>query len=117
MPRLTYDAVAIQSVIGPNEAVPLRTLALRAFCPDEDNPTQVHILRAKRAAQILKERGTVTIHEGYGEGFVVRAVQVEGNAAVQLQALMARCIFTTGPAEIPDELDPANEVSGGVTVK
>jgi hypothetical protein len=98
--RLTFDAVAIQAAIAPNESLPLHTVALRAFCSDKDVPDKIAVLRARRACQVLKERGLVEIREGYnGAGWIVRSLAPEGQAAVQLQAIMARTIISVGPTE------------------
>jgi hypothetical protein len=104
MPRLTFDAISIQAVIGPNEHLPMHTIAMRAFCPEAEKADRVSLLRARRGCQILAERGIVTIAEGIGDGCVVSSAFVDGYAAPQLQAVMARAIITTGT--------PTEEFSG-----
>lgn len=92
MARMTRDALLVQSVLAPCEALPLHTVALRAFCTDGDGkPSPVALLRARRACQVLKEREVVDVIEGMG-GLIVRSKDTTGNAASQLQAVMARVI-------------------------
>lgn len=110
MPRLTFDATAIQSILPPGEELTIAELARRAFSPEASAATNLALMRAKRGVQVLDERGLVVI-ETREEVMLVRSSAQAGNASSQLQALLTRTIISTGPSA--DATDEDSEADPG----
>lgn len=106
MAKLTFDAVAIQSVLPPGEPTDVQVLARLAFCPESDAASAVSLMRARRACNILKARGLVHIVDE-GAALLVRSVDTSGGGALQLAAVLSRTILTLGPST--DEEDSGDE--------
>jgi hypothetical protein len=106
MARLTFDAIAIQSVIGAGESLSLLEAAQRAFCPDQTSVSQVAVMRTRRACQVLKERGLVELDEQ--AGLRLRSVDTSGASALQLSAIITRTIFAAHESDDVLEEDETN---------
>jgi hypothetical protein len=104
MARLTFDAIAIQSVIGAGESVTILEAAQRAFCPDQTGISQVALLRARRACHVLRERGLLDVNE---KGVSLRSADLNGAAALQLSAVITRTILAAheSDGDEPEESD------------